>query len=173
MNLRTAIPSRTTMVIGIILTTVVAALMLWPAPDPAQGQTLPVIQFDNSDTVLVTEGDSDIEVVHTVVISPALTQSASVKYRVKSSETTAPEGLDFNTIGVTTVTLQAGSVGFEIPLTIRNDDRIEVTEHLIVELFDPSGMTLGSIDTKRISIGDSDQSESIRIHPVDGQTTVR
>ena len=166
MRVHTGMKTRPALWLALILSAVIAGAvwLTWPA----QAQTLPVIQFKDSDIVSITEGNSNTYVYYVyleVSITPAPTQDAIVKYRVKSSGTTATEGQDFGNTGTTTVPITTGTDELNILINILADDYIENTERLTIELFDPTGLALGTPTTKEIHIFDIDQPDPIGIVP--------
>ena len=118
--------------------------MLSPAPNPAQGQTLPVIQFDDDlQTINEPQGSgNDTPVLMTVVTDQVLTQAVTVQYQLTGSSNTATPNQDYRLPSNSTLTIPVGSSSAQIMATVIDDDKIEKTERFVLKITNPTGATL-------------------------------
>lgn len=96
-----------------------------------------------------------------VQLSIISTTDITVQYRVLGTGTASGSGADFTLVdGTATVT--AGSTSANIPVTIVNDAKDENDETIIVELYNPTGATLGANTIYTYTILDDDDPPTVQ-----------
>ena len=153
----TAAPRTTAAIIAISMLMILALLTL--PGNPAQGQSLPSVGFENIN-VSVDEPDQSpyrVNAVLTVQLSQASSQNVSVRYRTADITAKAAER-DYNAASGT-LYFNPGTTERTISVTVLNDTVVEDLERFRVELFQANGAVLNSSrDTANIHIEDVDQS---------------
>lgn len=117
-----------------------------------QAQTLPIIQFVSTSTI-VNENVNSFTVFVTIDNSTFITTPVTVDFA--TSNGTAFLTSDYITTSGT-LTFTAPSTFQTFPLTIVNDSVFEQTETFFVNLTNPQNATLGSITTHTITINDDE-----------------
>ena len=136
-----------------------AIVLMTAQGNPAQGQSLPTVGFEDIN-VSVDEPDQSpyrVNVVLTVQLSQASSQNVSVRYRTADITAKAAER-DYNTASGT-LYFNPGTTERTISVTVLNDTVVEDLERFRVEMFQANGAVLNSSrDTANIHIEDVDQS---------------
>ena len=146
------------------LAVMIAVLIAWPATTPAQGQTLPVVQFTTANSLYLEEPDTPQEVDLELTLSAASTEDVVVKYRLGTGTNTATPDEDYVAIAAgAQVTIPAGDTAGAITVTLNPDDFIEHTQYFTVKIYDPQDATLGANTQRRVNIDDSDETFPIGI----------
>jgi hypothetical protein len=140
-------------VIGLVLLAV-TSLSLWPRaeaqhpnPDP-NGRLLVYLSASH-----YTVGEGDGQVVITVLLSAASSQTVTVDYATADGTATANE--DYVPISGT-LTFAPGETSKTIVITILENTCCEESETFTVDLLNPVGASLGTPSTSTVTILDDD-----------------
>ena len=138
---------------------IIALALMSAYGNPAQGQSLPSMEFQDIN-VSVDEPDQSpyrVNAVLTVQLSQASSQNVSVRYRTADITAKAAER-DYNAASGT-LYFNPGTTERTISVTVLNDTVVERTERFEVELYQPSSAVLNSSrDEANITIQDDDES---------------
>ena len=140
-------------IIGIIALALMAAY-----GNPAQGQSLPSVEFTET-TVQVDEPDNSpyrVNAVFTVELSQTSSQTVSVRYA--TVDHTAESATRDYIQASGTLHFSPGTTERTISVTVLDDTNVENFERLWVELSQPSNATLGTNNEAVIIIRDDDVS---------------
>jgi hypothetical protein len=109
------------------------------------------VQFNtNSEAIRVTEGAT---ATLTVELTSASTSAVTVQYRVSGGSAT---GSDYTISGTGTLSFPPGQTSRSFNVVTRADSVIEGDETVTLELFSPTGATLGPRSTATVTITDDD-----------------
>ena len=87
-------------------------------------------------------------------INPAATGPGNVAYTIVDSSTASTN--DFSTATNGTITINTGATSTNLVLAITDDSDLEVDETVVIQLSNPSGLSLGLITNFTFTIEDSD-----------------
>jgi hypothetical protein len=126
----------------------------------ALGQT---VSFPTAGFTYVTEGTT---ASFSPLVNHTSTPVASVQVRVVSGST-AVAGTDYTDPGFPlSVTLPANSTAGTFNVVIQNNGTAQGTRTLVLELFNPTGVTLGTTTRFTIYIGDDDQTVPVATNTI-------
>lgn len=137
----------------------VICAVLFAGGQTAQAQTppdLPVVQFTTMDTAFHEEGDA---VQLPITIDQTLTTPLTVHYRPHTNRTNTLREADYTTDG--SLTIPAGNNSGTLSITIVDDDHVEDTERVYVQIYAPqsAGYTVGPNSTRIVSVTDTDEAK--------------
>ena len=140
-------------IIGIIAIALMAAY-----GNPAQGQSLPSVEFrESSYTVIEPKGGpSRIYATLTVELSQTSSQTVTVQYA--TADHTAKTATQDYIAASGTLTFYPGTIERTISVTVLNDTRPEDRERFYVQLTSPTNAVLGSNNNVVVTIADLDTS---------------
>ena len=126
--------------------------------NPAQGQNLPSLQFDESSYVVFEPDGGATRIYATLTVELSQTSSQTVTVQYATADHTAKTATQDYIAASGTLYFSPGTTERTISVTVLNDTKVELTEQFKVQLTSPTNAVLGSDNLTRVSIRDVDKS---------------
>ena len=137
---------------------IIAFALMSAYGNPAQGQNLPSLQFDESSYVVFEPDGGATRIYATLTVELSQTSSQTVTVQYATADHTAKTATQDYIAASGTLYFSPGTTERTISVTVLNDTKVELTEQFKVQLTSPTNAVLGSDKLTRVSIRDADKS---------------